>query len=158
MTELVSTALLLASAFWPASGSAAENTATTSATTSAPAPIVKTVTPMRPLVSIETYVREYFRDEPLLAEIARCESTFRQYDAKGNILRGIVNDDDIGVMQINKFYHEDKADQLGYDIYSIDGNLAFGRWLYQKYGATPWSASSPCWAKSNSNTQTIARN
>ncbi len=158
MTELVSTALLLTSAFWPASGAAAQITATTSATTTVPAPIVKVVTQKYPLVSIETYVREYFKDEPILAEVARCESTFRQYDSNGTILRGRVNSDDVGVMQINKFYHEDTADALGYDIYSIDGNLAFGRWLYQKYGAAPWSASSSCWAKSISGTKILARN
>jgi len=147
MTELVSTALLLTSAFWPATTSAQDKavSTTTVATTSVPA--ITIVTPTRPLVSIESYVREYYKDEPILAEIARCESTFRQYDSNGDILKGKVNSDDVGVMQINRFYHGDKAEALGYDIYSIDGNLAFGRWLYGKYGASPWSASSQCWTK-----------
>jgi len=50
-------------------------------------------------------------------------------------------------MQINELYHADTAKALGYDIYSIDGNVAYARYLYEKQGAKPWISSSPCWAK-----------
>jgi hypothetical protein len=58
-----------------------------------------------------------------------------------------VNDDDIGILQINKFYHEEDAIKLGFDIYTIDGNLGFAKALYQKYGDAPWVHSSKCWKK-----------
>jgi hypothetical protein len=32
------------------------------------------------LMSTEQYVRKYFKDIPIMIEIARCESTFRQLD------------------------------------------------------------------------------
>lgn len=96
---------------------------------------------------VEQSVRSYFSDIPELIEIARCESTFRHLDEKGNLLRGVHNPDDVGVMQINEYYHGEVADRLGYDITSLDGNMAFARRLYTVYGTDPWSASSKCWKK-----------
>ena len=96
--------------------------------------------------TVEKYVREQYLKTPVLVNIARCESNFRQYDEKGIVIRGRANTYDVGVMQINEIYHGDSAANLGYDIYSVEGNVAFGKYLYSKYGAQPWSASSKCWA------------
>ena len=96
-------------------------------------------------ISTESYVREYFKDIPILAEVSRCESTFRQYGDNGKPLIGKVNKSDIGVMQINTYYHGESADKLGYDLTTIDGNLGYARYLYGKYGTDPWSSSSKCW-------------
>lgn len=98
-------------------------------------------------MSTEAYVRNYFSDTPILAEVARCESTFRQTDKNGNVIRGKVNSADVGVMQINEYYHLEKSQELGHDIYTIDGNMAYAKYLYEREGARPWMASSPCWAK-----------
>lgn len=95
---------------------------------------------------IEAYIRAQYPNDPILVDIARCESTFRQYDKDGMVVRGRVNRDDVGVMQINEKYHSERAAKLGYDIYSVEGNVAFGKYLYDQYGAQPWSSSSPCWA------------
>lgn len=97
--------------------------------------------------TVEESVRSYFSDVPQLAEVARCESTFRQFGGDGQPLRGKVNSDDVGVMQINEHYHGENAKRLGYDITTLDGNMAFGRYLYEKYGTSPWSASAKCWKK-----------
>lgn len=82
-----------------------------------------------------------------MVDIARCESTFRQFDKNGNVLRGVANRYDVGVMQINEYFHLEKSKKLGYDIYSIEGNMAYARYLYEREGARPWLASSNCWAK-----------
>ncbi len=95
--------------------------------------------------TVEAYIRSQNADQPILVDIARCESTFRQFDPTGNILRGKVNKGDVGVMQINEKYHADEAARLGYNIYTVEGNVAFGRYLYNKYGSDPWSSSAPCW-------------
>ncbi len=95
--------------------------------------------------TLEEYVRAYFKDTPELAEIAKCESNFRQYDANGAILKGTINKGDIGIMQINKYYNGDNAEKLGYDIYTIEGNLAYAKVLYDKFGTDPWSSSQKCW-------------
>lgn len=98
-------------------------------------------------IDVENYLIQEYADTPILVEIARCESEFRHYGSDGNVLRGRVEPDDIGVMQINKFYHGDKAKEMGIDIYTIDGNIEFAKYLYKKYGNKPWSASAPCWSK-----------
>lgn len=97
-------------------------------------------------VEVEAYVKEYFKDVPILAEVARCESHFRQTDKDGNIIRGKANRFDIGVMQINELYHLDQAKAQKIDLYSLEGNLAYARELYEKQGVYPWMASSACWS------------
>ena len=97
-------------------------------------------------VNIEKYVREAYADEPILVDIARCESNFHQFDAEGNVVRGVVNKADVGVMQINEKFHADEAKKLGLNLYTLEGNVAFGKYLYDKYGAEPWKYSSKCWA------------
>jgi hypothetical protein len=139
MIELASTVLLLASVFSPEKA-VAETTSVT--------PIVltkeETAASEHP-VTLSEYVTRYFKDTPILAKIAQCESEMRQYDEKGNLLRGRVNDADVGIMQINTYYHGRKAHELGYDLRTVDGNLGFAQWLYDKYGDDPWVHSSKCW-------------
>lgn len=97
--------------------------------------------------NIKRYVNDYFADVPILARIAGCESHYRQLNSKGNILRGEKNNYDLGVMQINELYHGEDAQEMGLDIYTLDGNVAFARHLYERFGAKPWMSSSACWAK-----------
>jgi hypothetical protein len=97
--------------------------------------------------TLEEYVREYYEEDPILIEIARCESQFRHLNEDGTVLRGVVNDQDVGVMQINLYYHADDAEKLGHDLRSLEGNLAYAKALYTKKGTSPWSASKPCWGK-----------
>lgn len=94
---------------------------------------------------VEKMVRRYFYDEPILSNIAFCESRFTQFDENGDIHRGRANSRDVGVMQINEYYHLEKALELGYDIYSIEGNMAYAKYLFNKQGSAPWSSSSKCW-------------
>jgi hypothetical protein len=93
----------------------------------------------------EEVVKDYFKDTPILVAVAQCESNFRHTDEDGEILRGVANYYDIGVMQINERFHLDEANKLGLDIYSIAGNLEYARYLYENEGVIPWDASSSCW-------------
>jgi len=97
--------------------------------------------------SVEKYLREQYADTPILVEIARCESTFSQFDKDGKVIRGIVNNKDVGVMQINEKYHLEAATALGFDIHTIEGNVGYAKHLYKNQGAQPWKASAPCWSK-----------
>lgn len=96
--------------------------------------------------TIEEKVTQYFADTPILVDIARCESRFRHTDKNGKILRGELTPADVGVMQINEKYHLEASKKLGYDIYSLEGNMAYAKYLYDKQGARPWLSSSHCWA------------
>ena len=98
--------------------------------------------------AIESYVRSQFADVPILVDVARCESTFRQFNPDGTVVRGRVDKDDIGVMQINERYQGPTAKKLGYDIYTVEGNVAYAKHLYEQEGIQPWSSSKPCWSDS----------
>ena len=96
--------------------------------------------------TVEQYVRKQFANTPILVDIASCESNFHQFDADGNPLRGVVNKYDVGVMQINEKYHDDEATKLHLDLHTTEGNVAFAKYLYAKYGTDPWKYSSKCWS------------
>jgi len=97
--------------------------------------------------STEEVVREYFADIPDLIQVARCESTFRHYQADGSVLTGQVDSRDTGVMQINTHYHGQRLEQLGLDVFKLEDNLTYARRLYETEGLKPWSASRPCWGR-----------
>lgn len=99
------------------------------------------------LSDTEQIVRSYFKDTPIMIEIARCESTFRHTLSDGSILQGRVDPADTGVMQINKRYHEKTAISLDLNLDDIYDNMAYARYLYDNQGTQPWSASAPCWGK-----------
>ena len=93
----------------------------------------------------------------LLERIAACESTGdpngtpRQFLPDGSVLWG--NDPvtgkpvkrDEGILQINSYVWGRLAASMGDDLATEAGNLAFGKWLFDEYGAGPWSASEECW-------------
>lgn len=104
---------------------------------------------------IKKITKEYFKNTPVLAEIARCESEYRQFSASGVPLRGVVNSADVGVMQINESYHSARSKELSMDIHTLEGNLDYGALLYKEQGSRPWNASKPCWGK---RAETLAAN
>ena len=95
----------------------------------------------------EAAVREYFKDIPVMIQIARCESHFRHTLADGTILHGVVDSADTGVMQINARYHAKAAAAMGISLDDLTGNMAYARHLYETQGTAPWNASSACWGK-----------
>lgn len=97
--------------------------------------------------TVEERVNEYFKDSPIMAKVAWCESRNRQFEKDGTIFRGKVNTDDVGVMQVNTYYHESTANKMGLNLMTLEGNLAYGKYLYEKEGTTPWNSSKPCWGK-----------
>lgn len=101
------------------------------------------------IYATQDHVEEYFADIPVMADIAYCESRFRQYDASGNLFRGKVDSADVGVMQVNERYHKAESAKLGYDIHTLEGNLGYARHLYETQGVQPWKSSAPCWNAEN---------
>ncbi len=96
---------------------------------------------------VEAFVRSYFKDIPIMATIARCESGFTHTLADGSVMRGRVDNADTGVMQINRRFHEARATQMGFDLNHLRDNLTYARMLYLEQGTKPWNASAPCWQK-----------
>lgn len=80
----------------------------------------------------------------VLLDISWCESRDRQFNPDGSIFRGVVNPKDVGRWQINEYYWLDKSKELGFDIYTEDGNRDMALWIYNKQGVRPWVSSAPC--------------
>lgn len=84
---------------------------------------------------------------PIMIEIARCESNFRQFNEDGSVLRGRVNPKDVGIFQINEYYHLENSKHLGFNIYTTEGNIGYALHLYRKNGTRDWKWSQSCWSK-----------
>jgi len=93
--------------------------------------------------SVEDRVREYFADIPVMIEIARCESKFRQFTDSGSVLRGGASGQFVGIFQFMESIHSGIARTLGYDLATVDGNLAYARHLYTQQGTKPWTSCVP---------------
>jgi len=91
-----------------------------------------------------------------MIQIAKCESHFRQLDADGNVHRGAIDPEDVGVMQINEHFQGDTAAKENYDIYTLEGNTAYARKLYEDQGTQPWNSSKACWGRFDAQSQELA--
>ena len=98
-----------------------------------------------PVPNIEQLVIKEFEDAPIMIEVAYCESRFRMFNKEGEVLRGEVNPLDVGIFQVNEFYHLESSKNLDIDIHTIKGNLQYARYLYDKNSLKDWAASRPCW-------------
>ena len=150
MIEIITTSLFVLTSIYGAPIVA--NADTTESTTTAPFVTVnkKEITVKNRFLSkeqleLEEKAKVYFKEYPILVKIAACESQFRQYNSKGETLKGKVNKGDLGLMQINKYYHGEKAEELGLNLETIEGNMAYAKYLYEKEGSKPWLSSSKCW-------------
>lgn len=110
--------------------------------------VIKTATPTAtttkavPNYSTEESVKNFFKDTPVMIEIARCESKFRQYTDSGNPLRSSGM---IGVFQFYESIHSPGARALGFDLATTEGNLGYAKHLFETEGTTPWNGSRYCW-------------
>lgn len=93
----------------------------------------------------EAQVREYFKDTPVMIEIARCESNFRQFTDSGSVLKGGSAGGMIGIFQFFESIHAPAAKNLGFDLATIEGNLAYAKHLHKSEGTTPWASAKDCW-------------
>lgn len=93
----------------------------------------------------EAKVRAYFKDIPVMIEIARCESEFQQFTDAGNVLRGGDSGGMIGVFQFFESIHAVPAKALGFDIATLDGNLGYAKHVYRSEGTVPWNPAKNCW-------------
>lgn len=85
---------------------------------------------------------------PILERIASCESHGHQLNPSGQVLLNVNNNGtvDIGRYQINSI-HEAEATKLGYDLFTLEGNSAYAKYLYSTRGTSDWSSSAKCWSR-----------
>jgi len=71
----------------------------------------------------------------------------QQFHANGTVIRGVINNQDIGMCQINLKYHGESAVRLGLDLFTREGNIKYANMLFASQGYQPWSWSKHCWSK-----------
>ena len=146
MIEIMTTSFFVLSSIYGGPSAIVSASSTSTSTPMVSAPIEeKTEINIPNNEGLKKKAQEIFANDPILVDIARCESHFRQYDKDGKVLRGTVNKSDVGVMQINQYYHADKALKLGFNLMTPEGNMAYAKYLYENEGGQPWISSSPCW-------------
>lgn len=101
-----------------------------------------TVTKLTP-AEIEAKVRTYFADIPVMIDIARCESEFRQFTDSGNVFYGGAGQGMVGIFQFYESIHQAGALALGFDLRTVEGNLGYARHLYNTQGTEPWISCVP---------------
>jgi hypothetical protein len=115
-------------------------TATSTASSTIPAPVH-----IPTLAESEATVRAYFSDIPVMIAVAKCESSFREFNDNGTVMHGGYGNSMVGIYQIDPSVHRAKALSLGFNIDTIDGNIGYARYLYNHLGTTPWLSSFSCW-------------
>ncbi len=79
------------------------------------------------------------KEYQLLSRVIQCES---KWDA--NAFNSKTKD--FGLMQINEYTWENKANELGYDYRNNwQDNIKMGVWIYQNSGIQNWNWSKKCW-------------
>lgn len=91
-------------------------------------------------MTIEDKIVHHLGEEFLA--IAKCESGIRQFNNDGSVL--ISKTSDVGIMQINQV-HWERAEELGIDIYTVDGNIEYAKLLKEQNGTDDWFMSEHCW-------------
>lgn len=99
--------------------------------------------------SIEAKVRATFSEAPVMVEVARCESTFRQLNDAGGVFRGGTGGGYLGIFQIGESLHKDVALQKGFDILTVDGNIGYAKYMYDREGTRPWIGCVPSGSSSS---------
>ena len=124
---------------WNSAVTHAATVATTTATTTSTASSAIVQTPDE----IEKRVREFFADNPVMIEVAKCESKFRQFTDAGNVLRGGSGGMMVGVFQFFESVHTTAAKKLGFDLLTVEGNIGYAKHVYAQSGTTPWASCVP---------------
>ncbi len=102
--------------------------------------------PQAKVLTVEEEVKLYFKNDPTMWRIAYCESKYRQFNKDGSLLRGVQNPKDVGVFQINEYWHLAQSKRLGLDIHTLKGNLAYAAYLRAQNGYRDWGWSKSCWS------------
>ena len=76
----------------------------------------------------------------ILKAIIACESSNRH--VIGTLSEAGV---DIGKCQINTYWHGEKAESMGLNLFDPDDNMEYCLYLFESEGVKPWRSSQVCW-------------
>ncbi len=125
--------------------------ATLAVISGATATIYRDVYPKVVYADRDVLVEKDMEFPPILQKICNAEVTgnkntpSHQFKKNGAVVRGTTTPSDIGYCQISEIIWNDKARELGYDIYTEKGNKDMALWLFLHYGSEPWYLSKSNW-------------
>jgi hypothetical protein len=95
----------------------------------------------------EAFLRSYFHDIPVMVEIARCESGFR--NVQSGLQQPYGRERSFGFFQIHEPDWHQQAVSLGLTEYQTDAmhNVLMARHIYNTQGLSAWRASKHCWGR-----------
>lgn len=76
---------------------------------------------------------------PVMTRVFECESGMDQWDDLGRVILSRTND--VGISQINLTVWEDKALELGYDLFTTEGNLKMAKYILDHSGLRAWTCA-----------------
>ena len=82
---------------------------------------------------------------PVLHWIAQCESRGQHFTKDGRVVRGTQHAAHLGLFQIHTVVWGKKAQALGYELHTPEGNTRMARYRFDHYGSVPWQSSAACW-------------
>ena len=91
---------------------------------------------------VSNYAEEYGVDLKLANAIISCESRYNE-NAIGTLA---VVGEDVGLWQINSYFHKQTALSMGLDIYKVEDNIKYGFYLLSTEGVRHWYPSKLCWS------------
>lgn len=97
-------------------------------------------------MDVKSLIERAFPNDPIMVQVAMCESGMRQFDANGEVVRGIYHPPDTGLFQVNSAVWGKKAIELGYDIFTLEGNIKMAQYILKVQGLNAW-VSHGCWLK-----------
>ena len=91
------------------------------------------------MLVLQTIDKEIQKQKILKAIIA-CESSNRH--VIGTLSEVGV---DIGKCQINTYWHGERAESMGLNLFDPDDNMRYCLYLFELEGVKPWRSSQVCW-------------
>lgn len=94
---------------------------------------------------IANKIKEIFgKDADIAIKIATCESSLRQFDDKGQVVKSKTGDS--GLFQINQV-HKKQLDEMKLDPDKLEDNIKYAKHLFDTNGLKDWYMSKKCWSK-----------
>jgi hypothetical protein len=92
---------------------------------------------------VQQELADEIQKKKILRAIIACESSDRH--VIGRLAKVGI---DVGKCQINTYWHEERAESMGLDLYDPEDNMVYCLYLFEAEGVKPWKSSQVCWKQS----------
>jgi hypothetical protein len=89
---------------------------------------------------VQQEIDKEIQKQKILKAIIDCESSNRH--VIGTLAKVGI---DIGKCQINSYWHGDRAEEMGLNLFDPKDNMEYCLYLFEEEGVRPWKSSQVCW-------------